>query len=134
MKNWIKENKLMAAAAAVVLAILVFGISQFLFTKDEGGITGVQALKELGKEFWIWGVALTLAAMGGFYLVGKHVWKMGGYGVPLSVLLPSLLLLVIAWTKGCDVKTDGIGGRHHVPTKQTDTLRQSAEDMLKQEK
>jgi len=131
MIKWIKENKLMAGVAIFVIGILIFAISQFLYTKDEGGITGIQALKELGPEFWKWGVGLTLGAMVGFYLVGKHVWKMGGYGVPLSVLLPSLLLLIIAWTKGCDVKADGIGGRHHVPTEQTDSSRQPAEDMLK---
>lgn len=131
MKNWIKENKLMAAVAVFVLAMLVFAISQFLYTKDEGGITGVQALKELGKPFWIWGVVLTIAASVGFYLVGRKVWKNGGYGVSLSTLLPSLLLLIVAWTKGCDVKADGIGGRHHVPTEQTDSSRQAAEDMLK---
>lgn len=129
MKNWIKENKLMAAIVAFIAVILVVAGVEFLFTSNEGEITGVQALKELGTGFWIWAVVGTIAASVITYFVVKKIKGDGGYG-KLNYFVPILLLLAVSWGKAFDVKADGIGGAKHIPKVQTDSTRVAAEDLL----
>lgn len=51
MKNWIKENTVMFAVIVGLLVILGIATNEFLFVADEGGISGIEALKQSGKGF-----------------------------------------------------------------------------------
>lgn len=129
MKNWIKKNKLMAAIVAFIVVVVVIAGIEFLFTSNEGGITGMQALKELGSGFWIWAIVGTMAASAITYFAMKKIKGDGGYG-KLNYFIPVLLLLAVSWGKAFDVKADGIGGSKHIPQVQTDSTRIPAEDLL----
>jgi Na+/melibiose symporter-like transporter len=136
MKNWIKENKLMFALIIGILLILGISANEFLFTSDEGGITGAQAIKQLGNSFWGWlGLASVLTGVGTYFLV-KHLKKNAGLGVGYGTILAILFPLMVVFGKACEGKSDGgvttPKGRP-VPVKVDTTTRTSAEDMIKQQ-
>jgi len=131
MKKWIKENKLLAVSALLgILGFLYIVINEFFFYTDSSGITGIEALKQAGGEFWGWAIGLSVLAGALVYFISRYVKAQGGVGVSLSILLPPLLLLCIAWGKGCDIKADGIGGAKHVPTEKVDDGRVPAQDLI----
>ena len=135
MKNWIKENKVMAGVIVFVLAAIIFAVTQFLFTKSgdyEGAITGVQALQQQTTEFWLNAIGWSVASGVALYFAVKKIKKMAGFGVPLTVLVPAIIFIAIAWGKGCtDKANDGVtsGKGRPVPAK-VDSLRVPAEDLL----
>lgn len=132
MKNWIKENTVMFAVIVGLLVILGIATNEFLFVADEGGISGIEALKQSGKGFWIGlGIASILSGIGTYFLV-KALKKSQGYGVGYGVLVAILLPLCIALGKGCENKTDGgVTSPNGRPEKVAiDTTRAAAEDLL----
>jgi uncharacterized membrane-anchored protein YitT (DUF2179 family) len=130
-----ESNKFMGWAVIILgAAILAISFYTFLFTKEtyEGAITGLQALQQQTTEFWIWAIILSALSGVGVFFIAKKVKSLGGHGVPLSVFIPIIIFLTIAWGKGCtDKQNDGVtaGKGRPVPAK-IDSTRIPAEDLL----
>jgi len=130
--KWIKENKTMAGVIALLIVIVVVAGIEFLSRKDPGGISGWEAIGQLGGGFWLW-VLLAGAVSGvGVYFLVKRLNQTGGVGVSLSVLVAILLPLMIVFGKGCEAKSDGgVNTRKGRPDKvEADPNRVPAEDLL----
>lgn len=133
MKNWIKENKLMAGVLGFIGIILIIAAKVFLFTADEGGITGAQTIKQMGASFWGWlAFASSLSGVGTYFLV-KTLKKNGGMGVSYGLIIAILLPLLIVFGKACEGKADaGVTTPKGRPDSvQVDTNRIPAEDLIK---
>lgn len=130
-----KRNKNLTIA--IVAVMVLFGVGYFLFNKDEGGITGLQALGQAGWNFWGWAIGLTIAAIGAFFGFAKAYDKVRDFGATRFMIIIGLALLSVAWAKGCDIKeSKGVTsekGRVGGPAP-IDTTRMSAEDIIKQQK
>lgn len=132
MKKWINENKLMTVVILLIIGIFAIAVNEFLFTKDcQECLTGWTVLKQEGWNFWGW--ALGLSALSGVatYFIVKKVKGDGGYG-SISMLIPVLILLSIAFGKGCtDKANNGVTTEKGNPNPQkADSLRIPAEDLL----
>ncbi len=116
----------------VICLIPIIGALIFLFSKDEGGITGVQALGQLGKSFWIWAVIGTAAAFGLWYFFLRSYQAVKDFGAVRQLLVAGAIVMGLAWMKGCDAKADSVttqkGRVGGAPA--ADTNRVPAEDML----
>lgn len=126
-----RRNAILGLSA--IFIIVVFGIGYFLFSKDEGGITGVQALGQLGKEFWIWAFAGSAIAIGLWFGFLKSYLKLHDFGATRPLLILGIVVMSITWMKGCDVKeskgvTSEKGRIGGAPA--ADTNRVPAEDLL----
>lgn len=126
-----KRNAIISVGS--ILAIALIGFSIFLFSKDEGGITGIQALKQAGSNFWIWAILITIVSSVVFWLFLKIYNKTKDFGATRTILLASLAFISIAWGKGCDIKeSKGVTsekGRVGGPPP-VDTTRIPAEDLI----
>lgn len=132
MKKWINENKLMTAVIAFILVALGIAAYEFLFTKDcQECVTGWTVLKQEGWNFWGWALGLTALSGVATYFIVKKVKGDGGYG-NISMLIPILILLTIAFGKGCtDKANNAVTTEKGNPNPQkADSLRIPAEDLL----
>lgn len=134
MKKWIKNNKALFAGILIAAVGLIGALAnEFLFKADPGGITGMEALKQAGANFWVWAIVLSVVAGGAVYGITRYLKKEGTGS--LSMLIVPIVFLAIAWGKGCTEKADrGVGFEHHVPIPQTDSTRISADSMIKLQK
>lgn len=130
------DNRNRNLTIGAILIMVLFGFGYFLFNKDEGGITGIQALGQAGWNFWGWAIGLSAAAFGVFWAFGKIYSKVLDFGTTRRILIVGVLLLALAWGKGCDIKeSQGVTsekGRVGGPPP-IDTTRMSAEDIIKQQ-
>lgn len=132
-ESWISKNKalfvgILVAAVGIVLALG----NEFLFKADEGGITGAQAIKQLGGQFWGWLALASVASGVGTWFLVKKLKQEGGYGVGYGAVIAILLPLCIVLGKACESKADGgvttPKGRPEQVAK--DSNRVAAEDLL----
>jgi len=111
-----KDNRLMKIVFGFVAAAIVAAIAIFLFSRDPGGISGAETLGQEGASFWIWAVILTLASIAsavyGYRLFIKNQ-------KPITIIVAAVVvvvLLAIAWGKGCtDKANDGVTTEHGRP-------------------
>ena len=101
------DKRLLIVLGVLISAILVIALGTFLFTKDcETCITGLTALKLQGGDFWVWAIGLTALSSFILYRIIKAVKKSGGYGISISVLIPIIVFISIAFGRACTDKAN----------------------------
>lgn len=106
-----KTTKILIAA---VFLIIVIAVSVFLFTSDDGGITGWQALGLLDYGFWI-PIVLCLIGSGGavYFAVAKAKTDKA----IIAAVIVAAVLFFSPWGKACTVKADPVQAPKYVPAK-----------------
>ena len=125
------DKKWAIPVIGIVLLFIIIALVSF-FGKDEGGISGLQALQQEGTSFWIW--AIVLSALSG--IVGFFGLKAYDKEKDVKIMKPFALAIVIflsiAFGKGCtDKANDGVTTEKGRPVKiLPDSNRIPAEDLL----
>jgi FtsH-binding integral membrane protein len=129
-----KLTKTTIGLLAFALLVAVLFVTEFLLGKEEGGITGLQALGQQAASFWI---LLALAGVAAFFIVKFAIKKYNREGADSGFMHPALitaaLLIGIASMKGCEDKANGgVTSPKGRPEKvAVDTTRVAVEDLNK---
>lgn len=129
-------DKTIIAMIIFVSAVLIIGMSVFLFQKNCAECyTGWQILGMQGLNFWGSAIFFSVLGFGGIFFLVKKVINAGGAGVPLSWAIPIIIFFSIAFGKACtDKANNGVTSEKYKPTGPVDDGRESAEDQLKKAK